>query len=354
MSGSRPGTLLALVLLGWGGPRVASAQEVSASPHGPLPDSLSCGSCHTTRAWSPLRNDLRFDHTGTGFALDGAHASTACVTCHEGLRFDIPKVDAGDCGSCHTDVHRGAFVQPCAACHTTTSFDALRAGIVHPADFPLEGAHLQTSCESCHTDDVGGAFTPLSTDCLSCHRSDYRRTVLVDHVALGFSSECTECHSMLAWRDVTGFDHTAVSGGFELTGAHARIDCRSCHSLPGGGVPSTPAGAGDCIACHQADYNEQHAGSGFPTDCTMCHRLTTWGAARFDHDAKFFPIYSGKHRSAWSSCADCHQVPADFATFTCLSCHEHERTRMDDEHREVAGYVYDSPSCLSCHPNGGD
>ena len=37
---------------------------------------------------------------------------------------------------------------------------------------------------------------------------------------------------------------------------------------------------------------------------------------------------------------------------TCLNCHEHSRSEMDDNHNEVSGYVYDSQACLSCHPNG--
>jgi hypothetical protein len=38
--------------------------------------------------------------------------------------------------------------------------------------------------------------------------------------------------------------------------------------------------------------------------------------------------------------------------FSCTNCHEHNKTEMDSEHREVGGYVYNSVNCLSCHPKG--
>jgi hypothetical protein len=293
--------------------------------------------------------------------------------------------------------------------------------VVHPADFPLEGAHLQTSCESCHVNDLGGAFAPLDRECVACHMGDYQGSLLVDHVALGFSTECTDCHSMLDFRDVA-FDHFEISGGFELQGRHAGIECTSCHSLPGGGIPNLPAGPEDCVSCHLGDYQDEHGGSGFPTtclmchdtngwdgaefehaavtgfalppdhgllacadchvgsssetfyhpsgpqdcyachqmdyddqhagtafatDCTACHRTSTWDGATFDHD---FPIRSGAHGGV--DCAACHTTPGDYASFSCLECHEHRQSAMDEKHRGESGYVYASSACLSCHPAG--
>ncbi len=346
--------VMVIVLFGSGSLRIpAAAQDPLINPHGPLSDSSGCVSCHSTEAWVPLRPDPQFDHSGTRFALDGAHAIVGCETCHEDLRFDVPKVEGNDCNSCHLDVHGEAFPQNCSTCHTTESFSQLRSGLVHPANFPLEGAHQQTSCETCHTDDVGGAFTPLDQECVACHLPDYDGTVLMDHAALGFPTNCTECHSMLDWRDVIDFDHADTSGGFELLGIHRQIDCRACHMLPGGGLPTIPTGPEDCISCHLGDYTREHGGSDFPFTCLVCHNQFNWDDADFSsHDADFFPIYSGEHKDEWSNCSDCHQVPTDFSAFTCLSCHEHNKADMDDEHKDVSGYAYDSYSCLSCHPAG--
>ena len=118
-------------------------------------------------------------------------------------------------------------------------------------------------------------------------------------------------------------------------------------------VGPPPAGNDDCATCHTADYESAHAGSGFPVTCVDCHGQTTWEDATFDHDASKFPIYSGEHRNEWNQCADCHrQAPVSFATFSCIDCHEHRQSEMDDEHQGENGYVYDSVFCFSCHPQG--
>jgi hypothetical protein len=112
-------------------------------------------------------------------------------------------------------------------------------------------------------------------------------------------------------------------------------------------------GREDCVACHVSDFQVEHAGSGFPLDCVTCHAVTTWGDANFDHDADFFPITRGAHKEEeWADCATCHTVPTDLSVFTCLVCHDHRQSKMDDKHEEEAGYVYESSSCLSCHPDG--
>lgn len=414
-----PATVLVALLFG---ATAVSAQAPTRSPHEQLPTELSCTACHTSDAWSPLRVDLEFDHFAeTGFSLDGQHGEASCVACHEDLTFAEIGSRQDDCGSCHLDVHLGTPTRPCVACHTTDSFRQLPLGVVHPADFPLEGAHLQITCEGCHTDDLGGAFSPPERECTSCHLGDYLSVPLVDHQALGFSTNCIECHSTLDFRDVP-FDHFTFSGGFDLRGEHAGLECTACHSGPGGNVPGSPTGTDDCVACHLPDYQEEHGGSGYPTDCLACHAESTWDGAVFDHltvsgfelltphtslDCVFchvgstsetlfspsgpgdcyachlddyqaehggtgfstdctachqldtwdgatfdhaFPITSGPHGGL--DCSECHEVPGDFAQFTCTSACHHTPSRTNDQHSDVNGYSYDSPSCLSCHPIG--
>jgi hypothetical protein len=51
-------------------------------------------------------------------------------------------------------------------------------------------------------------------------------------------------------------------------------------------------------------------------------------------------------------CLDCHTGGGP-SNFSCLgSCHEHTQAEADREHREVSGYAYSFPACLSCHPDG--
>jgi hypothetical protein len=344
MNGLRRGSCgIAIAVALWAAPL---AGQQTANPHGALPDEVTCTSCHGTDSWSPLRADVAFEHDETAFPLDGRHSEVSCAQCHADLVFDEADDAPGDCASCHLDVHLGTITRTCASCHSTTSFTSVDADVAHSAGFPLEGAHLQTSCESCHRSDLGGAFRPLDTACSSCHMGDYFSSSLVDHQALGFSTACTDCHSSMAFRDVA-FDHFIVSGGFELAGAHGGIECTTCHSGPGGSLPVPTANPTDCMACHVDDYDREHRGSGFPTDCLSCHSPFTWDGASFDHS---FPIFSGAHAGEWNGCEDCHETPGDFQTFSCLGCHR--QPEMDDKHRDERGYAYDSPTCLSCHPTG--
>lgn len=330
-----------------------AAAQTPPGPHGDLPAGLDCSACHTADAWTPLKAALDFDHgSESGFRLTGAHARSACASCHLDLRFDGPDIAADDCSSCHADVHEARMVQPCVSCHDTRSFRDVDGEAVHArTSFPLAGAHRQITCESCHTNDVGGAYTSLDTDCVSCHRSEYEGARTLDHAGSGFSTDCTECHGTVGWSDAPVFDHAGASGGFTLVGAHTGLRCASCHVVPGMQPLFTAASQDDCVACHQDDYDREHAGWGVSADCTACHDPTAWSPSTFDHDGTYFPIQSGAHRDRWSSCADCHTggVPS---SFTCLSCHEHAQARMDDEHREEPGYAYESSACLSCHPRG--
>jgi hypothetical protein len=327
-------------------PQPLAAQEPIGNPHGELREGLTCLSCHTTEAWAPLRSDLKFDHADDGgYALDGRHADATCEGCHTDLVFDQATADLGDCSSCHVDVHQGTATRTCTSCHTTESFLGFPLGIVHPADFPLEGAHLQTSCESCHTDDFGGAFTPVDRECATCHFNDYASAFLVDHQALGFSTDCTECHTSVDFRDVL-FDHFTISGGFELNGQHSAIECTECHSLPGGGLPTIPAGAEDCVACHLEDYQEEHGGSGFPTDCLACHTSDDWDDAEFDHASVTGFALIPSHDMLL--CVECH-VGSTSQTFfnptgpeDCVACH------LEDYQEEHGGSGFPT-DCLACH-----
>lgn len=331
----------------------AGAQEVrSINPHGELPAGLDCTSCHTTDGWSRIRADMAFDHDArTRFGLTGKHRAAACAGCHLDLRFDEPRVGAQECAYCHVDVHRGRLSANCAECHDTESF-AGRFGLEAHArtNFPLTGAHGQIACEGCHTDDRAGAFTSLDATCTACHGDAYQATAFPDHAALAYPTDCRACHGTLSWRGAQ-FDH-AAAGGIELVGAHARLPCASCHLPPDHSVPQAPSGPEDCVSCHRADYDREHAGTGYPTTCTMCHGPDRWDATAIDHDAAFFPIFSGKHAGRWRSCQECHTDPQGFATFTCLTCHTQAKT--DEHHKEEPGYAYESTRCLACHPRGDD
>jgi hypothetical protein len=317
----------------------------AATPdHTALAFPTDCAGCHSLATWT----SPRFDHGGGRFPLTGAHASISCDSCHVGNQFTGIATACVDChladftGTTNPDHLAANFPQDCALCHSTGAW--VGAGFDHGLTmFPLTGAHVSLSCDSCH---AGGQFAGLPTTCVSCHMSDFNQTTTPDHLAAGFSTSCEICHKTSAWPGAV-FDHSTTR--FPLLGAHVNGSCTSCHvNNVFAGTPT------DCYSCHSAEYqtvtNPSHTAAGFPTTCDDCHGNNTWTGATFTHS--WFPIYSGAHRGEWSSCSTCHTNPSNFTVFSCLNCHEHSQSSMDSHHSGVGGYSYNSISCYSCHPNG--
>ncbi len=327
----------------------ANAQVATLSPHGEIDLEIDCASCHRTEGWTPILDEPDFSHdTQTRFVLTGSHAVTQCVSCHLENRFDEPTASATECAVCHIDVHQGELSSTCVDCHNTSLFqDVEGIGLHVQTNFPLTGAHTQLTCTTCHEDDAHGAFTPLETECVDCHEEDYTASLLVDHVAAGFPFECESCHTDLQWQGAL-FEHVTAANGYNLIGAHEGLACASCHEAPDLATIFQPANDQDCITCHQADYDDEHAGSGFPTTCLDCHNQETWDDAE---EIEHFAISNGfelvgAHRG--TSCGSCHNIPDYSLVFQpadnedCISCHQEE---YNDEH-DGSGIPV---TCLNCH-----
>lgn len=317
-----------------------------------------CSRCHTPRSFVDRAAMIRM-HQGTRFPLEGVHRVADCEACHTpGAQGQLTFVMRGAaCEDCHLPVflattnpphESSGFPRTCDQCHTATIWTASRYNH-NDTGFPLTGQHRTLPCADCHANNV---YQGEPTTCVGCHQQQYDATANPPHLSAGFPTDCAACHTTNTWTGAV-FNHNATS--FALTGLHTSTPCSSCHV--NGIYKGTPA---TCVGCHQPDYdqttNPNHVAAGFPTDCASCHTTAGWTGAKFDHDASFFPIYSGNHRGQWNSCATCHTNPVTFTEFTCLSCHEHNQTSMDSKHRGRSGYRYDSQACYSCHPrgNGGD
>ena len=334
--------LLPVVALGVAG---AVTRPRVENPHGRFKG--ACDPCHRPEGWKPARISTKFDHAKFGFPLVGAHAAASCLVCHRSLDFTATSLL---CASCHDDPHRSEMGTDCARCHSARSF-VDRGPMVRAHQltrFPLTGSHAAIDCEGCHRPAAQGQlqFVNTQTECRACHMDAYRSARSPDHVAGAFSTLCQSCHSPSAWSRAR-FDHQRT--GFPLSGAHRATACESCH--PGGRFGGTLK---DCLACHQSDYDgaqPPHASSGFAASaCASCHNTTSWAGAQFDHDSRWFRIYSRGHAGRWNTCADCHPVASNFTAFNCLGCHPHsDRTETDRKHDGRSGYRYDSVACYSCH-----
>ena len=317
--------------------------------HKALNFSTECNECHSLNpGWKPAEyrdHDSRSfpiysgEHSGEWESCSDCHKNPAnygeftCTDCHEHNKSDMDDEHGGVSGYEYNSL-------ACFACHPTGSgegsFDHNKSG------FPLTGAHTTTSCTDCHT----SGYTGTSNVCASCHTNSYNQTVNPNHIAAGISNDCAGCHTTNpGWKPATYPAHS------NLEGAHVPIanDCAACHNGNYSTLPKL------CNDCHSDDYtqanNPSHTAAQFPVTCAECHTQSAWTPATFNHDGQYFPIYSGKHNGEWDNCSDCHTNPADYKVYTCTSsCHP--KPEMDSEHQGVGGYLYNSPACLECHPQG--
>jgi hypothetical protein len=230
-----------------------------------------------------------------------------------------------------------------------------------------------------------------------------------------FSSDCSECHSTVAWQPATFdnqlFDH-ANTTGFSLEKhsvdyQNVSINCQGCHDMDTGSFNQQT-----CINCHAANdagFVQQHQAE-FGDNCISCHdgydRM-----ANFDHNQVF--VLDGRHgeldcqdchvdrvfSGTPSECVACHEEPqihagvfgtscqschltsawtpaklqehkfpldhgnngisdcqvchqTSYADYSCYGCHEHDQADIEEEHREEGISIEDLPACVDCHSTG--
>lgn len=316
------------------------------SPHGETLK-YGCEDCHTSDSWYVKTGKMRFNHDLTDFKLTGQHKKVECRACHGNLIFkSTPK----NCSNCHNDIHQNTTSYECETCHNAESWLVKNINDIHnKMRFPVLGVHQNVNCNSCHLSYNQLRFEIKGINCVDCHKKDYEQAKNPNHLLSKFSLDCTHCHSLESkgWRG-KNFTHTF----FPLVGGHSIQNCFSCHNQ------SSFAGLDkNCKSCHQKDYdlaqNPNHRNLNISTNCEVCHTINGWSPARFDdHDNIYFPIYTGKHRNKWNVCTDCHTDPNNYSVFSCINCHKHRKSKMDEKHRGVNGYVWESNACYNCHPTG--
>lgn len=256
------------------------------------------------------------DHAA-GQALGGQ----SCFDCHGDLYLATTSPDHAALG----------YPMACEGCHATSAW--VPASSNH--DFwPLTGAHVTATCESCHAN----GFEATPTQCSGCHLTDFQSTTDPDHELTGLPTACEACHSTTAWRPAS-LDHDQF---WPLRGKHTAASCESCHV---GGVYAGTARA--CVGCHQANYNgttdPNHIAEQFPTTCEACHSESGWKPAVYDHD-QYWPL-QGKHATA--TCASCHVGGVYAGTpKQCVACHQTEYDGTTDPNHATSGF---GTSCETCH-----
>ena len=304
-----------------------------------------CDECHTVKGWRVGVDAIR-SHQNR-FPLLGAHSMAECDSCHKGAAAAQYTGLSTECASCHVKDYQqagtvnhqaAAFPLDCRQCHSFDSWRMRQFDHTRFAHFQLDGAHSSLECSACH---AGGRYSGLTADCFGCHAKDFASVKSVEHVKAGFPRDCTSCHSTAGWQGAQ-FDHGALTK-FQLTGAHARVECASCHV--GGRFAGTRA---DCYGCHVGNYesvkNPDHVKSSFPTDCASCHATSTWQNATFNHALARFPL-TGAHMQA--SCTQCH-VGGQYTGISsqCSNCHLANFQKTTNPNHVTAGFPQD---CSLCH-----
>jgi len=237
-----------------------------------------------------------------------------------------------------------------------------------PGDLSEAHAHLEgmKRCGSCHK--LGNR--EVAPKCLECHGEiAAMRTGGRGLHAAGEYGDCVGCHVEHQGRDYDlvhwpggrdRFDH--VEAGYPLTGAHARLDCRQCHTAKHvtnvGALRSVGKDPGRtflglvsaCASCHDDVHRGQFTRDGAARVCTECHDTEVWQpASGFDHARAAF-VLTGRHLEV--DCVRCHEpLPAAGSAppsprFTglvfasCTDCHR-------DPHESALG-----ADCTRCHTTG--
>lgn len=220
-----------------------------------------CADCHQVTVWK----DVTFDHArDTMFALNGAHGGLECGDCHKQPAKEV-KLPT-DCFGCHEndDPHAGQLGKTCDTCHGELDWKQDVRFDHDLSSFPLLGKHRDAQCEDCHETPK---FHDAKSSCVECHMDD-------DVHKGRFPSDCAMCHNPNDWLLWT-FDHNTQTD-FVLDGAHAKIDCHSCHRdrLPADGKIRMST---TCGSCHRKD--DVHDGE-FGQQCEQCHTTTSFKALK--------------------------------------------------------------------------
>jgi len=164
-----------------------------------------CSMCHDTLLWA----DGKFNHSTTGWPLQGAHVTTPCSSCHMGANpFGLTSATT-DCYGCHqaawlsTQTLSGAvpnhvaalYPTTCLTCHTTWVTTGWLGATFNHTWFRIP--HNGSVCSDCHL--VSTDYAKFS--CIDCHtRANAHNKGSTDqnHQGVGGyvygATTCYDCH----------------------------------------------------------------------------------------------------------------------------------------------------------------
>lgn len=312
----------------------------------------NCKTCHNEESFTKISPSRSFNHTVTGYTLEGKHRDINCKKCHDnssGNFKEFAQKKDITCLSCHKDIHEGKLGNDCKTCHNQNSFllknKSYTGKFDHDkTDYPLKGKHVIVDCKTCHKSD----FTdPIQhKDCMNCHKDKHNGDF---ETKKDKYPDCASCH------DVAGFAPSLFSieqhnkSKFKLEGAHIAQPCFACHLTDKKWIFNKMGT--ECIICHkdihagiidQKYYEKQ--------SCHSCHNAESWQLVTFDHKTTKYPLVGG-HQKA--KCGDCHldkKSNLSKQTFKGLS------QQCATCHADIHGGQFAKngiTDCAKCHGMGG-
>lgn len=303
-----------------------------------------------------------FDHTKTGYTLEGKHAEQECRSCHKPANIssadlfkerkkNLQTTFLGlktDCLSCHHDEHRGQMAKNCLNCHVMSGWKSAPKFDHNKTRFHLTGKHIQVGCEKCHPSVVDNRFPNDKSylkfqktqfaQCIDCHRDPHNNK---------FGKVCTSCHNTGGWGRINqaNFNHDRTN--FPLKGKHKFVQCEKCH-LPG--KPLKGLRYARCLDCHYDFHQGQFAQRSSGGDCTECHTVEGFAPSTFtvaQHQKTSF-VLEGAHLAI--PCIACHKetigssgrktIPFKFTFKDCQNCHSDPHGGDVDKYVKTGGCVY--------------
>jgi hypothetical protein len=340
-----------------------------------------CSECHSEHHGLEFElihwkeGQQNFDHSLTGYNLEGKHQISECENCHKVsyISKDVLKSDektdidrtllglnGSACISCHHDEHGNQLTNSCLDCHgydgwiPTTGFDH------NSTKYPLKSKHLDLDCVKCHKPvpvkiihdsemiqkkNSFGEYIQYSNldfkNCSSCHEDPHKGKLGVD---------CKVCHQVSGFQNILGdmndFDHSKTT--YPLEGSHKDVECSKCHVS---GKLTTKIRHQFCSDCHQDEHQQQFTDREDAGACESCHSVDSFLPSNYEveqHQKSKFPL-TGSHLA--TPCIVCHVeieingencARFDFPDLSCESCHE-------NIHGEEANRWIANNGCEYCH-----
>ncbi len=212
---------------------------------------FDCANCHNPKSW--LVSNILEIHEENRFPLTGAHQTLDCQQCHITASLLNFKPLGVDCYQCHKQQYsstqtpnhiQAGFSKNCEKCHYLTSDSWGASGFIHDF-FPLTGGHAISDCSVCHKP---ATFKGVSTDCVTCHRTNYENTSNPNHLTTGFGTDCATCHSIDAWIPSDFPEHDGLY--FPIYSGDHKGEwgaCSDCH------INQNDYSVYSCLKCHDSN-----------------------------------------------------------------------------------------------------